>query len=189
MTRWHRRLLAPALLLLSVGCDAGEDGLDVTGVYRVDVTGRVGAVDGDAESLPETIALEWPDSLEVNVSEYGGEERQICSEGSCWYGNATVTVNGSFPEAAIVRVKRDGAELAMIMDEGFLVSPADPRDCDYFVAYFLAFQLDVEDARAEGSTGGAIECIVIDDDGTVLHDYLADVQLTMSGMRLADPGE
>jgi hypothetical protein len=189
MTRWHLRLLAPALLLLLAGCDSGDDGPDLIGVYRIDVTGRVGAVDGDAEALPGTIALEWPDSLEVNVSEYGGEERQICSEGSCWYGNATVTVNGSFPDAAIIRVKRDRAELAMIMDEGFLVSPADPRDCDYFVAYFLAFHLNVEDARAEGSTGGAIECIVTDDDGTVLHDYLADVQLTMAGMPLAAPGE
>lgn len=189
MTRWHLRLLAPALLLLSPACDSGDDEPDLTGVYRIEVTGLVGAVDGDAEALPETIALDWPVSLDVDIAEYGGEERQICSEGNCWYGNATVTVNGSFPDAAIFQVKRDGADLAVIMDEDFLVSPTDPRDCDYFLPYFLGFQLHLEGARAEGSTGGTIECIVTDDDSNVLHQYAADVQLTMSGMRLADPGE
>jgi hypothetical protein len=155
----------------------------------MEVTGRLTAVEWEAEALPETIGLEWPDSLEVNLTEYGGEERQICSQGACWYGNATVTVNGSFPEAAIFAVEPYGPELRLIMDEGFLVSPADPSDCDYFAPTFTSFQLRLEDAASERIAGGAIECIVTADDGTVLHQYTAHVELTMSGMRLADTGE
>ena len=192
MTRSRLVVLALALSLPLAGCDSGEDGEpDLTGVYRMEVTGAVmtSTIEGETEALPESIALEWPDSLEVNLTGYGGEDREMCSQGSCWFGNATVTVNGSFPDAAIFAVEPDGPELRLSMDEGFLVSPVDPADCDYFVPYFSSFQLRLEDSLLESSAGGAIECMVIGDDGTVLHQYLADVQLTMSGMRLAGPGE
>ena len=108
---------------------------------------------------------------------------------SCWYGNATITVNGSHPEAAFVHLARDGAELVAIMDEGFLVTPVDASMCDFFIPYFLDVRLLVDETRAEGSTGGTVECIVTGDDAEVLHQYAADVQLTMTGARLDDPGE
>lgn len=190
MTRWNLPLPALALVVSLAACGGDEQPEpDYTGLYRVEVTGRVGPVEWEAEALPETIALEWPGSLELDVTRYDDEERQQCAEGACWYGNASITVNGSHPEAAFVHVARDGAELVAIMDEGFLVRPVDAGMCDFFIPLFLDVRLLVEGTRAEGSTGGPIECIVTGDDDELLHQYAADVQLTMSGTRLVDPEE
>ena len=121
--------------------------------------------------------------LVIEVAAILDAEEEKCSAGECWYGNADVKVDGGRPDAAIIRMDGEAADLSPVIDPYPLLLQ-DRSDCTLFAVYAGGFDVRLEAGNAEGAGRLSAECIVSSKDGEVLELADAEFRWQLSGVRL-----
>jgi hypothetical protein len=175
-----------ALLAPLLACSGQEEEpVRPEGVYPLAVTGRVYShgLEG-VEDFPDTLELEWPDSIDFELIEYEEVERNMCSDAGCWYGNASVTVDGGLPDTATVEPEGVGAVVIKVITDGLGIQPTEPSSCSLFSAGVASLHVRLEDGVAEGAAEVDMRCVV-SIEGEVQHFYEGVFRAALNGSRLA----
>jgi hypothetical protein len=189
-TSWF--LFAPVCLLLPLGCGADDEqpaALPGLGVYHLSVSGATESMLGGEllEELPDSIELEWPDSMTIDLDDYTESTgaTEACGDHGCTFGNAELTVDGAAPPVAAIERDGDAADLRLVI-EGYRFRPIDPHDCPLTIPYPAEFAIRFEDGRAHGSGETKLECIVTQEEAPPLHQYFVLLHLELAGERLPE---
>jgi hypothetical protein len=152
-------------------CDPDPDEPGPEGAYEIDAAGGT-----DDEFPPVT----WPERFTVEVVALLDDEREWCSGGECWYGNADVKVDGERPDIAILRMDGEVADLGMVI-EPFPLFLEDRSDCSPLAVYASAFDLRLESGLAEGSAMLSAECYIYTPEDEFVESIWADFQWQLWG--------
>jgi hypothetical protein len=197
--------LLPAFLLLPLGCDSGNSGdgePDVEGVYEMEVSGRLeGLFSGSSARWPETVPLEWPEAIELELVDFQ-VERVACGE-SCWcpddtclYGDATIRVGETTMTGTAWQDGRSVSVLAFLeectgrpaADCRAPVELADPTDCSEYWTLEPYWDFQLEDGIAQGKAFAGLLCHV-PAGGGLIDSYNAYFRADLSGSRREPAGE